>query len=208
MAFMHQRSLASVRRAASGQSRDSMENVSVGALAMPADADHRLVKRRGTTIEKESAMTSIVALDPRSASSRFAGTKTLAKSENSANVIAVAKLLARVEELLLSPSESRETILSVGPLQLDILTRQVNRGERRIDLRPREFRLLEYMMPRQGQVLTRAMLFMDVLNYKFDPHTNLVDVHVGRLRQKIDAQYEPPMIFNIRGQGFMLRAPD
>ncbi len=109
---------------------------------------------------------------------------------------------------MLPPSESRETILSVGPLQLDLLTRTVTRSERRIDLRPREFCLLEYMMRRKGQVLTRTMLFMEVWNYKFTPQSNLVDVHMGRLRQKIDATHEPPMIFNVRGKGFVLRAPD
>jgi two-component system OmpR family response regulator len=126
---------------------------------------------------------------------------------NPASVVAVAELLARLVELLRSSTESRDTVLSVGPLQLDLMTRTARRGERTIDLLPREFLLAKYMMRRQGQVLTRAMLFREVWNYKFIPKSNLVDVHVGRLRRKIDQTDEWPMICTIRGQGFMLRAP-
>jgi two-component system OmpR family response regulator len=126
---------------------------------------------------------------------------------NPASVVAIAELLARVEELLRPPADSRETVLSVGPLRLDLLTRTVRRGERTIHLRPRELLLVEYMMRRQGQVLTRAMLFREVWNYKFIPKSNLVDVHMGRLRHKIDQADEWPMICTIRGQGFALRAP-
>jgi len=124
---------------------------------------------------------------------------------NPASVVAVAELLARLVELL--GTESRETVLSVGPLQLDLLTRTARRGERTIDLLPREFLLAEYMMRRQGQVLTRAVLFRQVWNYKFIPKSNLVDVHMGRLRRKIDQADEWPMICTIRGQGFVLQAP-
>jgi hypothetical protein len=184
---MHQRSGAPVRRVAIGRSHGNTQTVS-GVLAIPSDMHHQL--------------------DARSASTRFVMTKALLESENPANVAAVAELLARAEQLLRPSIEAREMVLSVGLLQLDLLSRRVNRGERKIDLRPREFRLLEYMMRRKGQVLTRAILFMEVWNYKFDPQTNIVDVHMGRLRQKIDAPHEPPMIFNIRNQGFMLRAPD
>ena len=76
-----------------------------------------------------------------------------------------------------------------------------------IDLQPREFRLLEYMMRRKDQLLTRAMLFEEVWNYKFVPQSNLVDVHMGRLRRKVDRPDEQPMIHNVRGEGFILRAP-
>lgn len=145
-------------------------------------------------------------LDTRSASSQFARRRALPTSMNSSNVI--AELLANVEELLRRPTESRETVLSVGPLQLDLLTRMVKRDERAIDLRPREFRLLEYMMRRKGQVLTRAMFFKEVWNFKFIPESKVVDVHMGRLRRKIDGPHEPPMIYNVRGHGFVLRAPD
>jgi len=145
------------------------------------------------------------ALEIRSASSRFSRTEALPMNMNAASV--VVELLARLVELLRSSTESRETILSVGPLQLDRMARTARRGERTIDLLPREFLVAEYMMRRQGQVLTRAMLFREVWNYKFIPKSNLVDVHVGRLRRKIDQTDEWPMICTIRGQGFMLRAP-
>lgn len=124
-----------------------------------------------------------------------------------ADVALVTELLARLEALLQRPSDDRETILDVGPLRLDLLTRKVTRGERTIRLLPREFRVLEYMMRRKDQLVTRAMLFTAVWNYKFVPQSNLVDVHMGRLRRKIDQPDEPPMILTVRRQGFVLRQP-
>jgi two-component system OmpR family response regulator len=120
---------------------------------------------------------------------------------------ALVELIARIEALLRRPTETRETKLHVGPLELDLLERTATRGERSINLLPREFRLLEYMMQRKEQLLTRAMLLEEVWNYKFVPQTNLVDVHMGRLRHKIDLPDEEPMIHNVRGVGFILRAP-
>jgi two-component system, OmpR family, response regulator len=120
---------------------------------------------------------------------------------------AIVELVARLEALLRRPAENRRTMLRVGPLELDLLARTAKRGDRAIDLLPREFRLLEYMMRRKDQLLTRAMLFEEVWNYKFVPQTNLVDVHMGRLRRKVDRAEEQPMIHNIRGEGFVLRAP-
>lgn len=120
---------------------------------------------------------------------------------------AVVELIARIEALLRRPTDSRETTLRVGPLELDLIERTARRDERDIELLPREFRLLEYMMRRSGQLLTRAMLLEEVWNYKFVPATtNLVDVHMGRLRHKIDGPGEPQMIHNVRGSGFILRA--
>jgi two-component system, OmpR family, response regulator len=118
---------------------------------------------------------------------------------------AVLELVARIEALLRRPVASRETVLRVGQLELDLIKRTATRGERTIDLLPREFRLLEYMMQRSDQLLTRAMLLEEVWNYKFVPATNLVDVHMGRLRHKVDGPGEPPMIHNVRGAGFVLR---
>jgi two-component system OmpR family response regulator len=120
---------------------------------------------------------------------------------------ATVELHARIEALLRRPAESPDTVLRVGPLELDLIKRTAKRGERMIDLLPREFRLLEYMMRRKGQMLTRAMLLEEVWNYKFVPQTNLVDVHMGRLRHKVDEPHELPMINNVRGVGFILRAP-
>jgi DNA-binding winged helix-turn-helix (wHTH) protein len=104
------------------------------------------------------------------------------------------------------PAQPNDTVLHVGPLELDLLDRTAKRGERQIELRPREFRLLKYMMQRSDKLLTRAILLKDVWNYKFVPETNLVDVHMGRLRRKVDGPNESPMISNVRGVGFVLSA--
>jgi DNA-binding response OmpR family regulator len=110
------------------------------------------------------------------------------------------------EPLVTQPAPLSETVLQVGPLELDLIERSAKRCDRQITLRPREFRLLKYMMQRNGQLLTRATLFREVWNYKFVPESNLVDVHMGRLRRKIDAADEAPMIRNVRGVGFVLTA--
>jgi two-component system, OmpR family, response regulator len=120
---------------------------------------------------------------------------------------ATMELVARIEALLRRPAHSRATTLQVGQLKLDLIERTAKRGDRVIELLPREFRLLEYMMRRKDQMVTRTMLLEDVWNYKFIPQTNLVDVHMGRLRHKVDLAHEPAMIHNIRGVGFILRAP-
>lgn len=121
---------------------------------------------------------------------------------------ALLELLARVEALLRRPANPATSVLRVGPLQLDLIERTADRAGRAIELLPREYRLLEYMMRHCEQLLTRAMLFEEVWNYKFVPDSNLVDVHMGRLRRKVDLPGDPPMIANIRGEGFVLRAPD
>jgi two-component system OmpR family response regulator len=95
----------------------------------------------------------------------------------------------------------------VGPLEIDLIRRQARRGQRQLELLAREFQLLDYMMSREGQVVTRAMLLEDVWKYRFVPKTNLIDVHMGRLRRKVDAEGEPPLISSIRQAGFVLRAP-
>jgi DNA-binding response OmpR family regulator len=104
-----------------------------------------------------------------------------------------------------SPRNDGE-VLRVGPLELDLLDRTAKRGDRQIDLRPREFRLLKYMMQRSDKLLTRATLLKEVWNYKFVPETNLVDVHMGRLRRKVDGPNDAPLIRNVRGAGFVLSA--
>ena len=146
-------------------------------------------------------LSALGAIDDRVRGLRMGGDDYLTKP------FALVELIARVEALLRRPAESRETILRVGPLELDLLGRTATRGNRAIDLLPREFRLLEYMVRRKDQLLTRAMLFEEVWKYKFVPQSNLVDVHMGRLRRKVDRPEEPPMIHNVRGEGFILRAP-
>jgi two-component system, OmpR family, response regulator len=116
-----------------------------------------------------------------------------------------AELDALIEALARRAADIPVTKLHTGPLELDLIERAVKRNGRSIDLLPREFRLLEYMMRHQGRVLTREILFREVWKYKFDPKTNLVDVHMGRLRRKIDWPHEQPLILNIRGKGFVLR---
>ncbi len=146
-------------------------------------------------------LSALGAIDDRVRGLRAGGDDYLTKP------FATLELVARIEALLRRPAESRDTVLRVGPLELDLIERTAKRGDRSIELLPREFRLLEYMMRRKDQMLTRAMLLEEVWNYKFVPQTNLVDVHMGRLRRKVDEPDEPPMIHNVRGVGFILRAP-
>ncbi len=120
---------------------------------------------------------------------------------------ALVELAARVDALLRRPADPRETTLRVGPLTLDLIERTAKRGGRALEVLPREFQLLEYLMRHNGQVVTRAMLFEEVWHYRFDPRTNLVDVHIGRLRRKVDGAGDAAMIHSVRGTGFVLRAP-
>ena len=120
---------------------------------------------------------------------------------------ATEELLARVEALLRRPVDTRATVLRAGPLVLDLIERTATRDGRVLDLLPREFRLLEYMARRPDQVLTRAMVLEDVWHYRFTPQTNVVDVHIGRLRHKVDLPGEVALIHSVRGAGFSLRVP-
>jgi two-component system OmpR family response regulator len=113
-------------------------------------------------------------------------------------------LSTSIEALTRCAVDTRETKLHVGPLELDLIERTAKRGNSSIDLLPREFRLLEYIMRHKGRVLTREMLLREVWKYKFVPKSNLVDVHMGRLRRKIDGPHEPPMIHTVHGEGFIL----
>jgi two-component system OmpR family response regulator len=116
---------------------------------------------------------------------------------------ALVELAARVEALLRRPVETRQSVLSFGPLAMDLITRMVTRDGEAIELLPSEFKLLEYFMRRPGQLVTRAMLLEDVWNYRFVPQTNLVDVHVSKLRRKIDAGAGESLIETVRGAGFV-----
>ena len=117
---------------------------------------------------------------------------------------ALTELAVRVGALLRRSTISRETVLRVGNLELDLIDREAMRNGCKIELLGQEFKLLEYMMRRPGQVLSRNMLMEDIWNYRFQTRNNLVDVHVGRLRRKIDMAGEPPLIHTISGIGFML----
>jgi len=120
---------------------------------------------------------------------------------------AFVELLARIDALMRRRQPSAvKTKLQVGDLELDLLTRQAKRGDISIELQPREFRLLEYLMRHAGQVVTRTMLLESVWEYHFDPQTNVIDVHVSRLRGKIDKGFEPSLLQTVRGAGYMIRA--
>jgi len=124
-----------------------------------------------------------------------------------AKPFAFSELLARVEALLRrGRAAGPDTRLQVGDLEMDLLSRAVHRRAQRIDLQPREFRLLEYLMRHAGQVVTRTMLLEGVWDLHFDPQTNVIDVHVSRLRQKIDKPFDTALIHTVRSAGYMLRA--
>jgi two-component system OmpR family response regulator len=125
---------------------------------------------------------------------------------------AFSELLARIESLgrrRHGPMPTGpETVLRYDDLVMDLLGRRVERGGREIDLQPREFKLLETLLRHAGQVMTRTMLLEKVWDYRFDPQTNVIDVHISRLRQKIDRGFAHPLIHTVRGAGYSLRAPD
>ncbi len=120
---------------------------------------------------------------------------------------AFSELLARIEALVRRQNPGQvQTKLSVGDLEVDLLARTVSRAGRQIELQPREFRLLEYLMKHADQVVTRTMLLENVWEYHFDPQTNVIDVHISRLRAKIDKSFDQPLLHTIRGAGYSLRA--
>jgi two-component system OmpR family response regulator len=116
------------------------------------------------------------------------------------------ELLARLDVLVRRSSGQAEQVtqLQVKDLHMDLLARTVRRGESKIDLQPREFRLLEYLMKHEGQVVTRTMLLEQVWDYHFDPQTNVIDVHISRLRAKIDKEFACPLLHTVRGAGYIL----
>jgi two-component system OmpR family response regulator len=116
-----------------------------------------------------------------------------------------AELLARLEVLARRRGGREETVYRVADLELDRLSHRVMRGKDEIMLQPREFRLLEYLMKHAGQVVTRTMLLENVWDYHFDPQTNVIDVHISRLRSKVDKGFTQPLLHTIRGAGYMIR---
>jgi len=121
---------------------------------------------------------------------------------------AFAELLARVEALARrSATVVKETMLRVGDLNMDLVSRTISRRGREIKLLPREFQLLEYLVRNQGRVISRSMLLQHVWDIHFDPATNIIDVYVGRVRRKVDGQQAYPLIHTVRGAGYCVRAP-
>ena len=145
-------------------------------------------------------ISALSSIDERVRGLRAGGDDYLAKP------FAMAEFVARVEALLRRLEDVRTTKLRAGDLEMDLIEQTVRRGDTRIDLLPREFKLLEYFLRHQGRVITRAMLHQDVWHYNFSIETNVVDVHISNLRKKIDVRGVPSLIVNIRGAGFMLNA--
>ncbi len=124
---------------------------------------------------------------------------------------AFSELLARLDAIIRratnTPNNETETSLRIADLELNLLNRIAYRSGKNIELQPREFRLLEYLMRHMGQVVTRMMLLEHVWDYHFDPQTNVIDVHISRLRNKIDKDFEKPLLHTVRGAGYILREP-
>jgi len=172
--------------------------------------DRMLPKRDGLSlvseVRKRGVRTPVLILsalgqvDDRVTGLRAGGDDYLAKP------YAFSELLARVEALSrrLAP-QSADTLYKIGDLELDRLAHRVTRSGQEISLQPREFRLLEYLMRHAGQVVTRTMLLENVWDYHFDPQTNVIDVHVSRLRSKIDKGFDRQLLHTVRGAGYMIR---
>ena len=121
---------------------------------------------------------------------------------------AFAELLARVGALARRPPIVATTSLKVGDLEVDLLSRAVTRGGKRIDLLAQEFKILEYLMRHAGEIVTRTMLLEKVWDFHFDPKTNIVETHISRLRGKIDKGFDKPLLHTVRGAGYVIRSPD
>ena len=122
---------------------------------------------------------------------------------------AFGELAARIDALQRrSRGSDAETVLAVGDLRMDLLSRKVTRAGQTIPLQPREFSLLEFLLRHAGQVVTRTMLLENVWDYHFDPQTNVIDVHISKLRQKVDAEFSPPLLHTLRGVGYRLGTDD
>jgi two-component system OmpR family response regulator len=145
-------------------------------------------------------LSALASLDERVRGLRGGGDDYLTKP------FAFSELLARVEALTRRSRLSEDVgELQIADLKLDLRTRRVERGGKLISLQPREFRLLEYLVRHQDQIVTRTMLLESVWDYHFDPQTNVIDVHLSRLRSKIDKGFDRPLIHTVRGAGYMIR---
>jgi two-component system, OmpR family, response regulator len=157
--------------------------------------------RKGGVRTPVLILSALADVDDRVKGLRAGGDDYLAKP------YAYAELLARIEALARRGSpEQQQTTYTVGDLTLDRLTHRVTRGGGAVLLQPREYRLLEYLMRNAGQVVTRTMLLENVWDYHFDPQTNVIDVHISRLRSKIDKGFSEILLHTVRGAGYMIRA--
>lgn len=159
--------------------------------------------RDGGDVTPVLFLTALADVDDRVAGLKSGGDDYLAKP------FALAELLARLEAIARRQSRTgADMMLRLGDLEMDRLERRVTRGGKPIALQPREFSLLEYFLLNAGQVVTRTMLLENVWGYHFDPQTNVIDVHVSRLRSKIEAGDSPSLLHTVRGAGYCLREPD
>lgn len=165
-----------------------------------------VAKMQSDAVSKDADIHSLLSITLEKIVNRICGS-LLRRGDPSERSLAIAELITSGESLVRLPASSNQTVLRVGSLEIDLIDRTAKRGDRQIDLRPREFQLLKYMMQRTDKLLTRATLLKEVWHYKFVPETNLVDVHMGRLRRKVDGANDIPMIRCVRGVGFVLGAP-
>ena len=183
------------------------------ARANPYDAmvvDRMLPEKDGLTLVKEYResggvspalfLSALSETDHKVEGLKAGGDDYLAKPFEAAELAARVEVLGRRQN-----TDQPATKLKAGPLEMDLLARKVTRGGEKIDLQPREFRLLEYLMRNAGQVVTRTMLLEKVWDYSFDPQTNVIDVHVSRLRAKIDKDFDEPLLHTVRGAGYRLQ---
>jgi two-component system OmpR family response regulator len=184
------------------------------AMRAPYDVaivDLMLPKRDGLSLIEELrrqgvAMPVLILSARRSVDDRVAGLQR-GGDDYLTKPFAFAELLARVQALLRRATRAPEpTTLTVADIVLDLLSRRVTRAGHQIDLRPREFALLEYLMRNAGKVVSKTMILSHVWEYNFDPQTNIVDVLVSRLREKIDRPFEKKLLHTVRGVGYVLRA--
>ena len=170
---------------------------------LPGKDGLRLVReyREGGGASPALFLTALNDVDNRVEGLRAGGDDYLSKP------FAPAELVARIETLDRRQSgDMPVTVLKAADLEMDLLARKVTRRGQKVDLQPREFRLLEYLMRNAGQVVTRKMLLEKVWDYHFDPQTNVIDVHVSRLRSKIDKDFDEPLLHTVRGAGYRLEA--
>ncbi len=198
---------------AADHARDGQEGLAM-ALAEPYDVAIVDVMLPGVdglslirTLRERGRRTPVLILSARhSVEDRVKGLET-GSDDYLTKPFAFAELLARVQALVRRASGAAEaTRLSYADLELDLLTRQVRRGSRPVELRPREFALLEYLLRHAGRVVSKTMIMAHVYDYQFDPHTNVVDVLVHRLRERIDRDFEPKLLHTVRGVGYVLKA--
>lgn len=196
--------------------RDGHEGLTM-ALNEPYDAavvDLMLPRLDGLSLierlRQRGASTPVLILSAkRSVDDRVRGLQT-GGDDYLTKPFAFAELLARLQALLRRTTDtgaSEPTTLTAGPVRVDLLTREVTRAGQPIDMQPREFSLLEYLVRNAGRVVSKTMILEHVWDFDFDPQTNVVDVLVHRLRKKIDHDFEPPLIHTVRGVGYVLRTP-